>query len=87
VIIKIEQKKIYLIPHDDNFNTYMTNNEANIKYKRRIFRYIREKKPNYIYTLTENNEFLNFIKNDYNIIQKHNCIEEFSNNLDLLYSF
>jgi hypothetical protein len=67
-VIVIEEKKIYLIYHTKEYDKFITNSSASIKYKSSLLTYMNNQNK-FIYKLEENEKFKNFMNKEYKNIK------------------
>ena len=90
VVLVIEEKKLYFIPHNIMPNKFLKNMASKIEYKKSILTYMKKEHNNLIYTLDESDKFKIFMKKYYHSLKEVNIYKKIYkdillkfNNLDL----
>jgi hypothetical protein len=90
IVLVIEEKKLYIIPHNIIPNKYLNNMPSKIEYKISILTYMKKDHNNLIYTLDESDKFNIFMKKHYHSLKEVNIYKKIYkdillkfNNLDL----
>jgi hypothetical protein len=76
IILVIETNKMFIIPHKDIEDKYISIKNANISYKSSLLTFINKNKKEFIIELNKNDKFMSFIEDEYDELKSVNIYKE-----------